>query len=169
MFLLDAQRASIVDPSNGKTKRRVNGLSGMIKNAVAYSVSDSGSFVVAIIESTGDLVVWIKDTEKMLSIRGRSEFSLRLGSHAPYISMSEDFRRVVLVTSRNNVFVWEAAEPDLFTFDSNNISSKNEASPTLNGNWSHVVASQQIKTLEDSKELALHVRFVQDEVIYMRD
>ena len=38
------------------------------------------------------------------------------------------------------------------------------SSNKLDGNWSDIVASKDIKTVEDNKEFVLDVRFVQNQV-----
>lgn len=137
---------SLIDPRTGKTKRRVGRLSSsQLKSLVTYSISDNGAFLVGV-EKSGDLLAWVKDTNEIRAIEGLSEFALKLGSHAASVFASDDLRRVLLVTSRNKVFVWEGDGRVMGT-------------GVMSGNWSNVIASKEVKTLEDSKELVLHARF----------
>ncbi len=142
---------SIIDPKNGKTKRKVSKLTSLIKPIVSYNISDNGLFVVGI-QSSGDIFVWNKDTSLAYTIVGIPSFALELGFHVPRAFISDDTNKIVLITSRNKVFVWEAVERtecDTSTKQAfNNI-----------GNWSDIVASKDVKTVEDNKELALDVRF----------
>lgn len=150
---MDQQRLSLIDPRTGKTKRRVGRLSSsQLKSLVAYNVSDNGAYLVGV-ELSGDLLVWIKDSNELRSIEGLGEFALKLGSHAASLFVSDDLRRILLVTSRNKVFVWEG---DGRTTNSN----------LMTGNWSNVVASKEVNTVEDSKELVLHARFNHSPVCY---
>lgn len=79
-----------------------------------------------------------------------SEFGFKLGVHSSSVYVSDDLRRLILVTSRNKVFVWES--------DGRIVGSAG-TSGTLTGNWSNIVASKDVKSVEDSKELVLHARF----------
>jgi hypothetical protein len=44
IFLFDFQRISILDPRNGKTKRKVNKVSNLLKNVVSMNQSDSSEY-----------------------------------------------------------------------------------------------------------------------------
>lgn len=102
--------------------------------------------------SSGDLIVWHKDSESVRNITGRNEFAFRLGFHCPSVFISNDSKKIILITSRNKVFVWETER----TGDKN--SSK------LDGNWSDIIASKEIKIVEDNKELVLDAQFIQNQV-----
>lgn len=155
LFIMDYQRLSLIDPRTGKTKRRVGRLSSsQMKQLVTYNTSDNGAFLVGV-DKNGDLVVWVKDTNELRLISGLNEFALKLGSHAASVFASDDLRRIVLVTSRNKVFVWES--------DGGRV----DGSGYMSGNWSNVIASKEVKTLEDSKELVLHVRFTSSTVRFL--
>lgn len=143
---MDHQRLSQIDAKTGKTKRRVGKLtSSHLKNFTTYNTSDNGAFLVGV-DKSGDLLVWLKDTNELRTIAGLNEFALKLGSHASSVFVSDDLRRILLVTSRNKVFVWES-------------DGRANASGVLAGNWSNIVASKEVKSVEDSKELVLHARF----------
>jgi hypothetical protein len=102
---------------------------------------------------TGDLIIWNKDNESLRNINGRNEFALRLGFHVPNVFISNDSRKIILITSRNKVFVWET----------DRLGDRN-SSNNLDGNWSDIVASKDIKTVEENKEFVLDVKFVQNQV-----
>ncbi len=148
LFLLDSKRISLIDPKNGKTRRRISRLSSIIKQIVSFNTSDDGAYFVGIL-LTGDLIVWHKDTDSLRNITGRNEFSLRLGFHVPSVFISNDSKKIILITSRNKVFVWETDR-----FNAN----------LIEGNWSDIVACKDIKTVEDNKELVLDIRFVQNQI-----
>lgn len=141
----------MIDPKNGKTKRKVAKISSQIKSIVSSNVSDDGVYFIAIL-STGDLILWNKDSETLRNITGRNEFALRLGFHCPNVFISNDAKKIILITSRNKVFVWETER----------LGDKH--SNKLEGNWSDIVASKDIKTVEDNKELVLDTQFVQNQV-----
>ena len=71
--------------------------------------------------------------------------------------MSDDAKKIVLITSRNKVFVWESDRIENMSGICGN--------PPVNyiGNWSDIVASKDVKTVEDNKELVLDVRFAASE------
>jgi hypothetical protein len=146
---------SIVDPKNGKTKRKVPKLTALIKSIVSYNVSDNGLYVIGI-QPSGDIFVWNKDTSISYTIPGIPEFAFKLGFHNPRVFISDDTNKIVLITSRNKVFVWEAT--DSAENECNNTAKRQSAFNTI-GNWSDIVASKDIKTVEDNKELAIDVRF----------
>ena len=153
LFLLDNQRISIIDPSNGKTRKKVSKLTNHMKSLVAHNTSDNGLYFIGVLNS-GDLILWNKDKDQFYNIAGLNEFALKLGSHAPSVFVSDDAKKIILITSRNKIFVWE----------SDSKSSQAQTSE-LNGNWSDIVASKDVKTVEDNKELVLHVRFNYSPVI----
>ena len=117
-------------------------MSPLFKTVVTYSVSDNGLYLVGILNS-GDLFIWNRDAESIRNISGMPEFATKLGFSSPSVFISDDTRKILLITSRNKVFVWEA----------------DQVSPHMGGNWSDIVASKDIKTVEDNKELTLHARF----------
>ncbi len=118
-----------------------------MKSLVTHNASDNGLFFIGVLNS-GDLILWNKDNDQFFNIAGLNEFALKLGSHAPSVFVSDDAKKIILITSRNKIFVWES-------------DSRSAHAPTseLNGNWSDIVASKDVKTVEDNKELVLHVRF----------
>lgn len=118
-----------------------------MKSLVSHNTSDNGLYFIGVLNS-GDLILWNKDKDQFFNIAGLNEFALKLGSHAPSVFVSDDAKKIILITSRNKIFVWES-------------DSKSTQPPTseLNGNWSDIVASKDVKTVEDNKELVLHVRF----------
>lgn len=142
----------MIDPKSGKTKRRVPRLSSVIKTVVAFNTSVDGAYFVGVLV-TGDLIIWNKDTESVRNITGRNEFALRLGFHVPSVFISNDSKKIILITSRNKVFVWETDRL-----------GDQHSSNKLDGNWSDIVASKDIKTVEDNKEFVLDVGFVQNQV-----
>lgn len=83
-----------------------------------------------------------------------SEFAFKLGFHCPSVFISDDTKKIILITSRNKVFVWESDRP----------TDSYGKETVINGNWSDIVASKDIKTVEDNKELALHARFYSNQV-----
>ena len=164
LYLLDYQRISILDPKTGKTKRKVPKLSSVMKSLIAHNVSDDGVHFVGI-QNSGDLVIWNKDTDVLKTLSGRSDFGFKLGFHCPSVYLSDDTTKLVLVTTRNKVFVWETEKAGDFrpTTASEKIlgliGSSSTNSSTIEGNWSDIVAPKEIKTVEDNKELVLHTRF----------
>jgi hypothetical protein len=142
-----------LDAKSGKTKKKVSKLSQLFKTIVAYNVSDNGLYLVAILNS-GDLILWNRDKETIRNISGMSEFAFKLGFHCPSVFISDDTKKIILITSRNKVFVWESDRP----------TDSYGKETVINGNWSDIVASKDIKTVEDNKELALHARFYSNQV-----
>ena len=137
---------SILDAKSGKTKKRVSKLTPLFKTCIAYSVSDNGAFLVGILATSGDIFVWTRDAETLRLVAGMSEFALKLGFNVSSIFVSDDASKLLVITCRNRVFVWEK---EVTT----------SSSSDCTGNWSEIVASQEIKTVEDNKELSLHARF----------
>jgi hypothetical protein len=109
LYIADYQRLSQLDPTTGKTKRKVARLAPLIKQTVAFNTSNDGLHLCAVL-TTGDLIVWTKDSDLIRAIPGRSEFPLKLGHSCPSVFISDDASKVVLVTSRNKVYVWEASD-----------------------------------------------------------
>jgi hypothetical protein len=118
---------------------------------MAYSVSDNGAFLVGILATSGNIFVWTRDDETLRHVTGMSEFALKLGFNVSSIFVSDDASKLLVITCRNKVFVWEK--------DVTASSSSSSISSDCTGNWSEIVASQEIKTVEDNKELSLHARF----------
>ncbi len=118
------------------------------------------------ISNGGDLFVWNKDTDNLKHIEGMKDFAYRLGFHNSSVHISDDATKVLLVTSRNKVFVFEADTKPKFATSAefcglvSDTSSKN----IVHGTWSAVIAPNDIKTVEDNKELAVHARFRTNEV-----
>ncbi|CAF0732115.1 unnamed protein product [Brachionus calyciflorus] len=144
--VLDSQKITEIDPNNGRLRAKKSRIKSYFKSIVCYSISDNGLYFVCILQN-GDLIIWNKDIDTLKTISGLPEFSLKLGNHKPNVYMSNDMKKIVLITSRNKIFVWEC--------DDNGNTS---------GNWSDIVASKDIKTVEDSKELVVHVKFNQNEI-----
>lgn len=126
----------------------------MFKTIVSFNISDDGGYFVGILV-TGDLILWNKDCDSVRTIIGRNEFALRLGFHCPSVFISNDSKKIILITSRNKVFIWES---DRKNEDKN---GKSE------GNWSDIITSKDIKTVEDNKELVLDTQFVQNQVNFL--
>ncbi len=161
LFIADHQRLSHIDPATGKTKRKVTRLAPFIKQTVAFNTSNDGMNFCAVLTS-GDLIVWTKDTDLIRTIPGRSEFSLKLGFSCPSVFICNDSKKIILVTSRNKIYVWESSEDHPVTKQTDSksgIFSSCKDLVRLEGNWSSVVASKEVKTVEDSKELVLDVKF----------
>jgi hypothetical protein len=152
--LLDNQRISIIDPKNGKTKKKISKLSTFTRLMISHNTSDNGLYFVAILNN-GDLIVWNKELDLVSTISGIDEFGFKLGFHCPHVFISNDSKKIILISSRNKVFIWEA---------DNNYAADSIRNIHINGNWSHIVPSKEIKTVEDNKELVLHVRFIHDNV-----
>ena len=135
-------------------------LTPLMKTIVSFNISDDGSHFVAVLNS-GDLIIWNKDKTKLVHIKGRHEFALKLGCHYPNVFVSSDATKIILVTSRNKVFVWETeklAEQVLTGEDKAFLFCMNQPS-NVDGNWSDIVASKDIKSVEDNKELVLDAQF----------
>lgn len=134
-------------------------LSSFVKNLVAYNISDDGIHFCGIL-TTGDLILWNKDTDQLRNITGRTEFALKLGFNCPSVFISNDTNKIVLITSRSKVYVWETdwLIQDTLLGKPFKASCCNNVGKT-EGNWSAIVASKDIKTVEDSKELVSDVRF----------
>lgn len=159
LYLADGQRVNQIDPRNGKTKRKVGRLSQFVKSIVAFNLTKDGVHFCGILTS-GDLIIWNKDTDQLRSINGRNEFALKLGFNCPSIFVSNDTRKIILITSRNKVYVWETDQLTGLTTDkSSHLFNSCKNIVTTEGNWSAIVASKDIKTVEDSKELVLDVKF----------
>lgn len=164
--MLDFQRISILDPKTGKSKRKVPKLSTIVKTLVAYNVSDNGLHFVGV-QTNGDVIVWHRDLDSVRTISGRDDFGFKLGVHCPSVFISDDTSKIVLVTTRNKVFVWENEKPIYFqtTTASDKLLSLIGSTSTqgnnalIYGNWSDIVASKEIKSVEDNKELTVHTRF----------
>ena len=156
--MLDSQRISIIDPKNGKTKKKISKLSTFTKLFVSHNISDNGLYFVAILNN-GDLIIWNKDLDLVSSITGIDEFGFKLGFHCPHVFISNDSKKIFLITSRNKVFVWEAD----YSYTADSIRNIH-----INGNWSHIVPSKEIKNVEDNKELVSHVRFNNDNVNFIK-
>lgn len=146
LLILDSQRVSLIDPKNGKTKRKVSKLSSLMKTMIAYNISDNGIYFVGIVAG-GDLIVWNKDKDKMHHIAGMKEFEVKLNFQIPSVFVSDDVKKIVLITSRGKVFVWEANK----SFENNDVN--------IDGNWSGIAPPNEIKIVEDHKESVCHARF----------
>ena len=123
-------------------------LTPLFKTCIAYSVSDNGAFLVGILATSGDIFVWTRDAETLRLVAGMSEFALKLGFNVSSVFVSDDASKLLVITCRNRVFVWEKE-----------VTASSSSSSDCTGNWSEIVASQEIKTVEDNKELSLHARF----------
>lgn len=152
---------SIIDPKTGKTKKNPARIAALVKTCLSYNISDNGSFVAGI-QTTGDVFIWHKDSGQVYHVAGMPDFARKLGSHCPRVFIDDQARKLILITSRNKVFVWESERLEI---KNQNILLKccsNNTPIEYSGNWSDIVASKEVKTVEDSKELALDVRFVND-------
>jgi hypothetical protein len=82
------------------------------------------------------------------------DFAYTLGFHHPFVFTSNDTNKILVVTSRNKIFIFENDE--IATYSSlNSTNQKNN----IRGNWSAIAAPKDIKTVEDNKELVLSARF----------
>jgi hypothetical protein len=100
---------------------------------------------------TGDLFVWNKDLNQIYNVNGLPEFCYKLGFHSPKLYISDDARKIILVTSRNKVFVWQSETNKPNSFENS-------------GTWHDIVVSKDIKNVEDNKELVVDVRFLSNPV-----
>ena len=135
-----------------------------MKSLIAYNVSDNGIYFVGV-QNSGDLIIWNKDTDVVKTISGRNDFGFKLGFHCPSVYLSDDTTKLVLITTRNKVFVWETEKAADFRPSTASeklmgiVNSSSSNSSSIEGNWSDIVAPKEIKMVEDNKELVLHTRF----------
>ena len=154
----------MIDPKTGKTRRKVAQLTPLIKSIVSYNLSDDGVYFAAIL-TNGDIIIWNKDKDTLRNISGRNEFALKLGFNCPSIFISNDAKKCLLITSRNKVYLWETDRQIVENASEKKIGLCNSHINKIEGNWSAIVASKDIRTVEDSKELVLDARFKQNHVI----
>ena len=76
--------------------------------------------------------------------------SLLLGLASVFVS--DDASKILLITCRNKIFVWE-------------MDGASGVGVGGDGNWWDIVASQEIKMVEDNKELSSHARFSLNQVL----
>lgn len=123
-------------------------------------------YLVGVLNS-GDVFIWNKDTDVIKYVHGMKDFAYKLGFHHPSVYISDDTSKILLVTSRNKVFIFETDSTPLFA-STNEICGFLNASQNqknlINGNWSAIVAPRDVKTVEDNKELHLHARFNNNQV-----
>jgi hypothetical protein len=117
--------------------------------------------------NSGDLFVWNKDMDTIRSITGMKDFAYKLGFHTPSVYISDDATKILIVTSRNKIFVFESDVKPKFNGASDLCSLIGSAKNTIDGNWSAVIAPNDIKSVEDSKELTVHARFQLNEVCHL--
>ncbi|RNA29525.1 hypothetical protein BpHYR1_050020 [Brachionus plicatilis] len=146
LYIMESQKVSSLDPNNGNVKRTSSRIKSYQKSIVSHNVTDNGIFFVAVL-ANGDILIWNKDTDAIKIVNGMPEFALKLNNHGPNVFLSNDAKKIILIRSSNKIFVWES-----------------EDTSSVAGNWSNIVAPKEIKTVEDSKELVIHVRFVQNSI-----
>jgi hypothetical protein len=95
-----------LDAKSGKTKKRISKVTPLFKTCIAFTVSDNGTFLVGLLTS-GDLFVWNRDVETLRHISGMNEFAIMLGLNVPSVFVSDDASKILLITCRNKIFVWE--------------------------------------------------------------
>lgn len=156
LFLLGNQKISILDPKSGKTIKKVSKINPFMKEIVSYNTSDNGIYFSAVLTS-GDLLIWKKDSNSIQIVSGIAEFGLKSNWHKPKIYISNDIKRIIIITHRQKVFVWESDRSKLIRSSSLNDNQ-------IIGSWSEIMPSKDIKTAEDNKELISHVRFVSNSV-----
>ena len=88
------------------------------------------------------------------------DFAYTLGFHHPFVYTSNDTNKILVVTSRNKIFIFENDEIATYSNEPqysllNSANQKNN----IRGNWSAITAPKDIKTVEDNKELVLSARF----------
>ena len=107
--------------------------------------------------NSGDLFIWNKDNDILRYVEGMKDFAYRLGFHYPSVYISNDTNKILVLTSRNKIFIFENDEISNINLNESQsfISNKN----SIRGNWSAITAPKDIKTVEDNKELVISARF----------
>lgn len=119
--------------------------------------------------NTGDLFIWNKDTDVLKYIEGLKEFGFKLGYHSSQIYINDDATKLVLITSRNKIYVFESKSiPNLTTVTGRTCCLMNKQqqgqdesnnSNNINGTWSSIIVPKDIVSIEDSKEMKLNGKF----------
>ena len=114
-------------------------------------------FLIGILNS-GDIFIWNKDTDVLRHVEGMKDFAYRLGFHFPTVYVSNDASKMLVVTSRNKVFIFETDNTPVYAIEQLAFLNASQRS-VIQGNWKAITAPKDIKTVEDNKELVLSARF----------
>lgn len=160
VFLLDDKFINEINLLSGKTKKKIPTLQPVIKDAILLTTSGNDSWLAGLL-NTGELFLWNKDQDclKTVQVSDKPKEMIKAvgaSSLKLYLYVSENGKRILLVSPYGCIFLWE-----YFEF-SNILSSKNSS---LVGQWSQIIPEEGIclPSAED-KEAVVHAVFIKNEL-----
>ncbi|KAG8456701.1 hypothetical protein GDO86_002473, partial [Hymenochirus boettgeri] len=163
VYIIDEKTLNEVNLRTGRVKKAPSRLQTFLKRSgvVAIGTSLNGGFVVMLL-LTGDLFIWNKDLDNLVSIPANEEISQLVAAAQETsirldVYISGDGGRVLLVALTGSVFLWE------------NVENHNEPiSPKIPplSRWSRIQShdSTMFPSTKD-KEATVHAIFIQNEIL----
>nr|XP_048284916.1 ciliogenesis and planar polarity effector 1 isoform X5 [Myodes glareolus] len=161
VFLLDEKFINEINLLSGRTKKKIPSLQPLLKDVFFLATSKNDMWLSGVL-TTGELFLWNKDHDclRMIQVTGKPKDVVKAtiaSSSRLYLSVAENGKRVLLITSSGCVLLWECLELK------NILSSK---SLPLVGQWSQIIPEEAIllPSTKD-KEAVVDAVFVRNELL----
>ncbi|XP_037601527.1 ciliogenesis and planar polarity effector 1 [Cebus imitator] len=160
VFLLDDKFVNEINLLSGKVKKKIPSLQPLLKDAIVLTTSSNDAWLAGIL-ITGELFLWNKDQDclKTIPITEKPKEMIKAtvaSSLRPYLYVSGNGKRILLITPSGCIFLWEYLELK------NILASK---SLSLVGQWSQVIPEEAVllPSTED-KEAVVNAVFIKNEL-----
>ncbi|XP_074242687.1 ciliogenesis and planar polarity effector 1 isoform X7 [Saimiri boliviensis] len=160
VFLLDDKFVNEINLLSGKIKKKIPSLQPLLKDVIVLTTSSNDAWLAGIL-ITGELFLWNKDQDclKTIPITEKPKEVIKATvarSLKPYLYVSGNGKRILLITPSGCIFLWEYLELK------NILASK---SLSLVGQWSQVIPEEAVllPSAED-KEAVVNAVFVKNEL-----
>ncbi|XP_054411464.1 ciliogenesis and planar polarity effector 1 isoform X9 [Pongo abelii] len=160
VFLLDDKFINEINLLSGKIKKKIPSLQPFLKDVIVLTTSSNDAWLAGVL-TTGELFLWNKDQDclKTIPITEKPKEMIKAtvaSSLRPYLYVSGNGKRIVLITPSGCIFLWEYLELK------NILSSK---SLSLAGRWSQVIPEEAVllPSTED-KEAVVNAVFIKNEL-----
>ncbi|XP_058286087.1 ciliogenesis and planar polarity effector 1 [Hylobates moloch] len=160
VFLLDDKFINEINLLSGKIKKKIPSLQPFLKDVIVLTTSSNDAWLAGVL-TTGELFLWNKDQDCLKTIptteKPKEMIKATVASSLrPYLYVSGNGKRIVLITPSGCIFLWEYLELK------NILSSK---SLSLAGRWSQVIPEEAVllPSTED-KEAVVNAVFIKNEL-----
>ncbi|XP_021527534.2 ciliogenesis and planar polarity effector 1 isoform X13 [Aotus nancymaae] len=160
VFLLDDKFINEINLLSGKIKKKIRSLQPLLKDVIVLTTSSNDAWLAGIL-ITGELFLWNKDQDclKTIPITEKPKEMIKAtvaSSLRPYLYVSGNGKRILLITPSGCIFLWEYLELK------NILASK---SLSLVGQWSQVIPEEAVllPSTED-KEAVVNAVFIKNEL-----
>uniref|UniRef100_G3RH70 Ciliosis and planar polarity effector complex subunit 1 n=1 Tax=Gorilla gorilla gorilla TaxID=9595 RepID=G3RH70_GORGO len=160
VFLLDDKFINEINLLSGKIKKKIPSLQPFLKDIIVLTTSSNDAWLAGVL-TTGELFLWNKDQDclKTIPITEKPKEMIKATVASclrPYLYVSGNGKRIVLLTPSGCIFLWEYLELKNILFSK---------SLSLAGRWSQVIPEEAVllPSTED-KEAVVNAVFIKNEL-----